>query len=83
MTTLSPELERLARLIATQSGKTTEQVLKDAVEAQARMAGVAVGRRKAIDLNRVRGIVRRVSSRPLHDQRSPKEILDVAWSRSG
>lgn len=87
MTTLSPETERLARLVAAQSGKTTEQVLQEAVEAQARMAGVAVPAtsqaRKDIDIERVREIVRRVASRPLLDKRTPKEIRDEAWGHSG
>jgi hypothetical protein len=87
MATLSPETERLARLVAAQSGKTTEQVLKEAVEAQARVAGVAVPEsvraRKNIDMERVRQIVRRVASKPLLDKRTPREIRDEAWGRSG
>lgn len=87
MATLSPETERLARLVAAQSGKTTEQVLKEAVEAQARVAGVAVPdaarARKNIDMERVRQIVRRVASKPLLDKRTPREIRDEAWGCSG
>lgn len=87
MSMLSPETERLARLVAAQSGKTTEEVLKEAVEAQARVVGVAVSEgkqaRKSIDMERVREIIRRVASRPLADKRTPKEIRDEAWGRSG
>ncbi len=83
MTILSPEIERLVKLVAAQTGKTAEEVIRDAVEAQARIAGVeipeAVRARKDIDLERVREIVQRVTSRPLKDNRSPKEILDEAW----
>ncbi len=82
MTMLSPEIERLAKLVAAQTGKTAEEVIRDAVEAHARIAGVDVPearQRKDIDLERVREIVRRVTSRPLKDSRSPKEILDEAW----
>lgn len=83
MTILSPEIERLAKLVAAQTGKTAEEVIRDAVEAQARIAGVEVPEpvraRKDIDLERVREIVQRVTSRPLKDSRSPKEILDEAW----
>jgi hypothetical protein len=86
MATLSPETEQLARLVAARSGKTTEQVLKEAVEAQARVAGVAVPEtvraRKNIDMERVRQIVRRVTSKPVLDKRTPKEIRDEAWGRS-
>ena len=42
MITLPPETERLARLIATQSGTTPAQVLKEAVEAHAREVGVTL-----------------------------------------
>lgn len=87
MTTLSPEIERLARLLAAQSGKTTEQVLREAVEAQARQAGVVVPEngqaRAAVDLDRVHEIIRRVASRPLIDKRTPKQIRDEAWGHSG
>jgi hypothetical protein len=83
MTILSPEIERLAKLVAAQTGKTAEEVIRDAVEAQARIAGVEVPEpvraHKDIDLERVHEIVRRVTSRPLKDARSPKEILDEAW----
>jgi hypothetical protein len=76
--TLPPDLERLAELVGAQTGKTPEQVIRDAVEAQARLAGVEVPgtlrARHDIDLTRVREITRRVASRPLLDQRSPDEI---------
>ena len=83
MTSLSPEIERLARVVGAQTGKTLEQVIREAVEAQARIAGVAVPHtpqpRKEIDLERVREITRRVASRPLLDKRSPRDIRDEAW----
>lgn len=87
MITLPPETEQLARLVAARRGKTPEDVLKDGVETEARLAGVAIAEgakpRKEIDLERVREIARRVTSRPLLDQRSAREILDQAWSRDG
>ena len=87
MTTLSPETERLVRLVAARSGRTFDEVLQEAIEAQARKAGVPVPAakraREDIDMERVREIIRRVSSRPLLDQRPPKEIRDEAWGRSG
>jgi antitoxin VapB len=83
MITLPPETEQLARLVAARSGKTPEDVLRQGVETEARIAGVAVAEaarpRKDIDLARVREIVRDVSSAPLLDRRSAKEILDEAW----
>jgi hypothetical protein len=84
MTALSPETEQLARLVGTQTGKTPDEVVCEAVEAQARLAGVAVAdttARKTIDLDRVRAITRRVASRPLIDRRTPREIRDDAWGR--
>jgi antitoxin VapB len=82
MTALSRETEQLARLVGAQTGKTPDEVVRDAVEAQARLAGVAVAdpaARKTIDLDKVRAVTRRVASRPLIDRRTPREIRDDAW----
>ena len=83
MIALSPETEQLARLVAAHSGKTPEDVLKQGVETEARIAGIAVaeagGTRKEIDMGRVREIVHHVTSAPLLDRRTAKEILDEAW----
>jgi hypothetical protein len=83
MITLLPETEELARLVAARRGKTPEDVLKDGVETEARLAGVTVAEatkpRKEIDLERVREIIRDVSSAPLRDSRTAKEILSDAW----
>jgi antitoxin VapB len=85
MIMLPPETERLARLVAVRSGKTPEDVLKEAVENQARIAGIAIAETVkpggTIDMNRVRQITRRVASKPLLDPRPPKEILDEAWGK--
>jgi len=87
MITLAPETERLARLVAERSGKTPEDVLRQAVETQARLAGVAIAEadkpRRDIDLPRVREIVRRVAEQPLRDTRTPKDIRDQAWGDPG
>lgn len=87
MTSLSPEIEHLARLVGAQTGKTAEEVIRDAVEAQARMAGVELPEskhaRKDIDIERVREITPRVASRPLLDTRTPHEIRDEAWGHAG
>jgi len=40
--TLPHETERLARLVAAQSGKAPEDVLKEGVEMEARIAGIAI-----------------------------------------
>lgn len=87
MTILSPETERLARLVGAKTGKTAEEVIRAAVEAHARIAGVeipeAAHSRMEIDPARVREITGRVTSRPLLDKRSPRDILDEAWSHRG
>jgi antitoxin VapB len=81
--TLPAETERLVRLMAAHRGKTPEDVLKEAVETQARLVGIsmseALGLGGRIDMDRVRQIVERVASKPLLDPRPPEEILDEAW----
>ena len=87
MITLPPETEQLVRLVAAHSGKTPEEILKQGVEMEARIAGVAISKsanpRKEIDIERVREIAHEISSAPLRDTRTPKEILDAAWGRRG
>jgi antitoxin VapB len=87
MLTLPPETERLARLVAERSGKSPEDVLRQAVETQARVAGISIAGsaepRGDIDLVRIREIVRRVAEQPLRDNRTPKDIRDQAWGEPG
>jgi antitoxin VapB len=81
--TLPVETERLIRLMAAYRGKTPEDVLKEAVETQARLVGIsmseALGLKDRIDMDRVRQIIDRVASKPLLDPRSPDDILEEAW----
>jgi antitoxin VapB len=83
MITLPAETERLVRLMAAHRGKTPEDVLKEAVETQARLVGISMSEalriKDRIDMDRVREIIDRVASKPLLDPRSPNEILDEAW----
>jgi hypothetical protein len=82
--TLPPETEQLARRVATRSGKTLEDVVKAGVEMEARIAGVAFAEStvpsKPADVDRARDIARRISSRPLLDPRTPRDILEQAWA---
>lgn len=75
---ISNEVEQLARLVAIKTGKTPDAVVKEAVEAQAVAAGVAVTRKRRtpeeIEL-RVKEIAERVAALPLLDTRSDDEIL--------
>jgi antitoxin VapB len=83
MITLPPETEALARLVAARSGKTLEDVLKEGVEIEARIAGVAIAQstapRKPAQVDRAREIAKRIASRPLLDPRPPRDILEQAW----
>src|SRR5437763_8930938 len=87
MLTLAPETEYLARLVAQRSGKRPEDVLRQGVETEARIAGVALAAapqpRKEIDFARIRQITRRIASKSLLDERTPKEIRDQAWGDPG
>ncbi len=87
MITLPPETEELTRRIAAQRGKTPEEVVNDAIETQARLAGITLPeltrKAKPIDMDRVHQISQRIVSRPLIDRRSAKDILDEAWGVSG
>lgn len=80
---LPPETEELARLVGARSGKTPEDVLREGVEIEARLAGVTIPERtqpaKTFNTDRVREIVRDIASAPLRDARSAGEILDEAW----
>ena len=83
MITLPPETEELARRVAARSGKTLEDVLKEGVEMEARIAGVAIAEgtapRKPAQVDRAREIAKRIASRPLLDPRPPRDILEQAW----
>lgn len=61
MITLPPETEQLARRVAEQSGKTPEEVLKQGVEMEARIARVVVAKGAAprkVNIERAREIAR-------------------------
>jgi antitoxin VapB len=81
---LPPETEELARLVAARSGRTLEDVLKEGVEMEARIVGVAVTKsaapREPARIDRARDIAQRIASRPLLDARAPRAILEQAWA---
>jgi antitoxin VapB len=87
MIMLPPETEQLVRLVAQRSGKSPEQVVRQAVEAEARLAGVVILEaqklRQDINPDRVREIAGRIAAKPLRDARTPKEIRDQAWGDPG
>ena len=79
MLTITVDTEKLAIQLARKTGKSPEDVIRQAVEASARQAGLIddeiddAERRAMIDA--ARAIVVRSSRRPLLDTRSEDEIL--------
>lgn len=75
---LSRELERLAHLVASKTGKTPDIVLKEALEARAREAGVdmtAAPRRRPFDEAKIRSLIERTAALPVLDPRAPDDII--------
>ena len=74
--TIPTEVEQLARLVAVKTGKTLDDILKEAVEARAHAAGVATPpKRRGFDEARVKAIIARVSALPLLDDRTADDII--------
>ncbi len=69
------EAEQLLRLVASKTGKTPADVLKEAIEARAEAAGIAPKRRRKFDEAKVRAIIERVPALPILDNRSDDEII--------
>jgi antitoxin VapB len=75
---LTDELEELTRLVAMRTGKTPDAVLKEALEARARAAGVdppGAPRPKPIDEAKIRALIARTAALPIIDPRTPDAIL--------
>jgi antitoxin VapB len=73
--TIPTEVEQLARLVAVKTGKTPDDILKEAVEARARAAGIAPPPHRAFDEARVQAIIARVSALPVLDDRNSDDII--------
>ena len=74
--TITAEIEQLARLVAIKTGKTPDDILKEAVEARARAAGIATSpTRRNFDDARVKAIIASVAALPLLDGRTADEII--------
>ena len=69
------EVEQLARLVAIKTGKTPDDIVKEAIEARATAAGVDVKPRRPFDEAKVRAIIERFSKLPILDTRSEDQIL--------
>jgi antitoxin VapB len=75
---ITREIEQLARLVASKTGQTPDDIIKEAVEARALAAGVSIGkpRRTAQDIEqRLKRIAERVAALPILDDRSPDDII--------
>jgi antitoxin VapB len=77
---VDPETERLAKEVARAKGKPVALVVRDAIEASAREAGViAIERRRRLTAaekrKRLLEISDRSAARPVLDPRTPDEIL--------
>ena len=70
------EVEQLARLVARKTGKTPDDIIKEAIEARSLAAGVAVSNpRRKFDDAKVRAIITRVSALPVLDDRSADDVI--------
>jgi antitoxin VapB len=73
-----PETERLAREIASATGKSLPAVVREAIAAKAEAAGVHDREKrhgKRLNFDRIHAIIERSASRPVRDARSPDEII--------
>ena len=82
MTTLLPidvETERLALEVARAKGLPLAAIIRDAIEASAREAGILIARPKRLTAaekrQRLLEIAERSAARPILDARTPDEIL--------
>jgi antitoxin VapB len=73
--TAHPDRNRTTRAIAIKTGKTPDDVMREAVEARAAAAGVAVAPRRPFDEAKVLAIIEGVSKLPILDTRTDDEIL--------
>ena len=71
------EVEQLVRLVASKTGKTPGDVLKEAIEARAEAAGIQPKRRRSPEEieKRINEIIERVSALPILDRRTDDEII--------
>jgi antitoxin VapB len=76
---VDPETERLAHQVAQAKGKPVAVVVRDAIEASAREAGVFINRPKALSAaekrRQLQEISERSAARPILDSRTAEEIV--------
>jgi antitoxin VapB len=78
MINLSHETEDLARRLAAAQGLSVADVIRQAVEARARVAGVEpeLRPRRRMTTEEMLAVGAEIAAMPLLDRRSPREIMD-------
>lgn len=76
---LPPETEALAEKLAKAKGRPVAVVVREAIEASAREAGISIAQTRAFNpaekLRRMREISDRSAARPVLDPRTPDDII--------
>ena len=77
MIILSQETEALARRLAETRGRSLEEVVADAIRAEAKSAGmdISVGRAR-MNSREILAVGDEIAAMPVLDPRSPNEIMD-------
>ncbi len=78
MINLSQETEALAQRLANAQRLSVEAVIREALEARARVAGVAPEQRprRRLTVEQMLAVGSEIAAMPLLDPRSPREIID-------
>lgn len=77
MLQLPPETERLVRLMAVRSGRNVEDVLRIAIEREARVLGVTSDQtQRRMTVEQMLAMGAEIAAMPLLDKRSPNEIMN-------
>jgi antitoxin VapB len=74
---LTQETEYLARLVATRSGRSAEEVIRAALEREARSLGISDDRRlRRQTAAQMLAVGAEIAALPVFDPRTPREIMD-------
>ncbi len=78
MLQLTPDTEKLARQVAARVGRNPEDLIRDALEREAKALGIAneTPTRKRMTAAEMLAFGERMTALPLLDPRSPQEIAD-------
>lgn len=78
MLQLTPDTEQLARKVAARVGRRPEDLIRAALEREARALGVYTDQpgRQRMTVEQMIALGKKVTALPLLDQRTPAEIMD-------